>query len=162
MIQSPLSFERIRKTGQLLQRAVILHLATRDVIFAVDGIDNIDAASLFRYDRAIKYDGTKRYNVLVQEVHQALAISDLVEGSESDPGGLDVSPTRRSTIIVDVDNVTEILGTLVATDSMVGASAEMVLTYPGLLADERVTRFSGEVGRVTLGEARGTIELRSA
>lgn len=162
MITSSLAFESIRKTGRLPQLAVFVELLTRTVVFAQDGITGVDQR-LRRFDGSWRYDGSVQYGATVEDLYYGvISVSPLNEGDEGAAGSLEIQPSRRGTLSVEVPNPTKLMSELIASDPIIGATGKLILTFPGLTAAARVTRFAGEVSRVTLTRDRMRLEIRSA
>jgi hypothetical protein len=162
VIQSTLAFESQRRTGRVPQLALVAHTATGDVVFAPDGITVADTLVLYRADGSRRADGTTLAGPAGEVVYRgALEIGQLEEGDEG-TGPVAVLPSRRGTMEIDLDNATGILSDFLLTIPMIGTDCDVVLTFPGLDVTDRLSRFRGEVSRITLLDERCVIEVRSA
>lgn len=162
MLQSTLAFESQRKTGRVPQLAFVAHTATGDVVFAEDGVTVADTLVLYRADGSRRADGTTLAGPAGEVVYRgALRIGRLEEGDEGS-GPVSVLPSRRGTVEIDLDNATGILSDLLLTVPFIGTDGDVVLTFPGLAVTDRLSRFRGEISRVTLTDDRCIVEVRSA
>jgi hypothetical protein len=175
MITTTLAFEKIRKTGQLPQIALVIRTIVGDLVFAQDGMAFADAISptatfnIYYFDGGRNFDGTIRYGAqglaLQQYAGQAvyrglLRVGALDEGDDGQ-GIVSVLSSRAGTVTVTMDNADGRLSDLILTAPLVGSDADVVLSFPGLTVDDVVRRYSGVVSRLTLTDDTLELERRT-
>jgi hypothetical protein len=140
----PLEFETLRQHGRIPQLAFIMRLVTRVVVATPDGI----ALNQLPDD--------------VEElIHDGLQVTDLIEGSDGDQTSLSVQPGRQASFRIRIVNTTGKMSQFIQSDPLIGADAELVLSFPGLDGDQSFTRFKGEILALTLDDTALEIEAGS-
>lgn len=144
VVDIPLEFEALRQHGRIPQVALLMRLVTRTVVATADGI------------------ATNQLPDNVEElIHDGLQVGDLVEGSDGDQMSLEVQPGRQASFRVRIANTTGKMSQFLMSDPLIGADAELILSFPGLDGDHSFSRFKGEILGIVLDDFSMEIEAGS-
>jgi hypothetical protein len=139
----PVEFESLRQHGRIPQVALLLRLVTRTVVITADGFVGGPPSEA------------------EELIHDAISFSDLTEGSDGDQTSFEVLPGRQASFKVRIVNTTGKMSAFVASDPLLGADAELLLSFPGITDDQRFERFKGEILGIILDDFALEIEVGS-